>query len=169
MRLYLVRHGKAEFGPEDADRALSERGRADVEAMAHHLAGQEISAARLFHSTLLRARQTAEILAGHIAPEKPLQELADIEPWGDVQAFARLAASWAEDDLPPTWVVGHEPFMGDAVSLLVAGDPNARLLEVKTGTVMALESSVYGPRWRLRWVLTPRIVRGPKLMQDAPG
>ena len=166
MRLYLVRHGKAEAGAEDADRHLSERGRADVQAVAQHLAAQEIPAQRIFHSGLSRARQTAEILASHLAPETPLQELADIEPWGDVQAFARLMAGWAEDDLPPTWVVGHEPFMGDAASLLVGGDPNARLLEVKTGTVMALESSVYGPRWKLRWMLTPRIVRGVKTDAD---
>lgn len=166
MRLYLVRHGKAEAGAEEADRQLSARGRADMEAVAGHLAAQDIPAARMFHSGLSRARQTAEILASHLAPETPLQVLADIEPWGDVQAFARLAAGWAEDDLPPTWVVGHEPFMSDAASLLVGGDPNARLLEVKTGTVMALESSFYGPRWTLRWMLTPRIVRGPKTDAD---
>lgn len=168
MRLYLVRHGKAEAGEEMADRHLSARGRIDMDAMGRHLADQGIGVKRIFHSRLARARQTAEILASHLAPGTPLQEMADIEPWGDVAAFARLAATWAEDDMPPTWVVGHEPFMGDAVSLLVGGDIHAGLAVVKTGSVIALESDPFGPRWRLRWMLTPRIVRGPKQMEDEP-
>lgn len=168
MRLYLARHGKAEGGPELADRHLSERGRADVDAVGRHLAAQGIAPQRMFHSTLSRARETAEILASHLAPDTPLQELADIEPWGDVRAFARLAAGWAEEDLPPTWVVGHEPFMGEAVSLLMGGDAHAGLVEVKTGSVMALDSDPFSPRWRLRWMLTPRVVRGPKTMRDEP-
>lgn len=167
MRLYLVRHGKAEFGPEEADRKLSARGHADVEAMARHLAAQGLHVERVLHSTLTRARQTAEILGAALAPRVHLEELAGIEPWGDVHDFAQAVEGWDQDTL----VCGHEPFMGQAASLLMVGDPHASLVEVKTGTVMALEhphaGSHAGPNWQLRWMLTPRMVRGPKEGEDA--
>lgn len=163
MRLYLVRHGKAEFGPEEADRKLSERGHADVEAMARHLATQELRVERVIHSTLTRARQTAEILGAALAPKVQLEEMAGIEPWGDVEDFAQAVEGWDQDAL----VCGHEPFMGLVASLLLVGDPHAEVVAVKTGTVMALERAPLSPRWQLRWMLTPRMVRGPKAGEDA--
>ncbi|HEY9163753.1 MAG TPA: phosphohistidine phosphatase SixA [Magnetovibrio sp.] len=158
MRLYLVRHGKAEFGPEDADRKLSERGISDVQAMARHLGGQGIRVERLIHSSLSRARETAEILGTAVAPGVPLTEMSGIEPWGDVHGFAEIVEDWDVD----TMVCGHEPFMGSAASLLLAGSANADLVVVKTGTVMALEPAHYREGWQLRWMLTPRMVRGAK-------
>jgi len=162
MRLLLVRHGKAEFGPEDADRHLSPRGRADVEAVAEHLKAQEISVARVVHSTLSRARETAEILAARLAPGAELEELQGIEPWGNVKAFAKLAEKWTED----TMVCGHEPFMGEAASFLLSGNPHAAHVEVKTGSIMSLAHNPNGDGWQMRWMLTPRIVRGPKRTED---
>lgn len=162
MRLYLVRHGKAEFGPDDAKRRLSARGRADIEAMADHLKSQEISVSRIVHSTLVRAHETAQILAAAIAPGVKLEERDGLEPWGDVKAFAKLAQEWGED----TMVCGHEPFMGEAVSHLITGDAHAGAVAVKTGSVMALARNPYGPGWQLRWMLKPRVVRGPKREED---
>jgi len=162
MRLLLVRHGKAEFGPEDADRHLSPRGRADVEAVAEHLKTQEITVGRVIHSTLSRARETAEILAASLAPGVQLEELPGIEPWGNVKAFAKLAETWNEDAI----VCGHEPFMGEAVSYLMSANAHAGLVEVKTGAVMAMARNPFGDGWQMRWMLTPRIVRGPKRTED---
>jgi len=162
MRLFLVRHGKAEYGPEDADRRLSPRGQADVTAMAEHLSQQEITVARVVHSTLARARETAEILSAKLAPGVQLEELKGIEPWGNVKAFAKLAEKWGED----TMVCGHEPFMGEAVSYLMTGNEHAGLVEVKTGAMMSLARNPYGEGWQMRWMLTPRIVRGPKRGED---
>jgi len=162
MRLYLVRHGKAEFGPEDADRLLSPRGRTDIEAMAQHLRAQEISVARVVHSTLARARETAEIFAAQIAPGVEIQERGGLEPWGNVKSFAKLAETWTED----TVVCGHEPFMGEAASYLMTGNAHAGLVDVKTGTVMTLARNPYGDGWQMRWMLKPRLVRGPKMVED---
>jgi len=162
MRLLLVRHGKAEFGPEDADRPLSPRGRADIEALAAHLKAQEITVSRVVHSTLARARETAEVLAASLAPGAQLEELEGIEPWGNVKAFAELVEKWDED----TIVCGHEPFIGEAVSCLMTTNTHAGVAEVKTGTVMALARNPYADGWQMRWMLTPRIVRGPKREED---
>jgi len=162
MRLYLVRHGKAEYGQEDADRALSPRGREDSKAVAIHLEKQRLGIHRVVHSNLLRAAETAQILARRLAPSVDPGAIEGIEPWGDVEAFAEVVESWDED----TMVCGHEPFMGQALSYLLTGNHSAGLLDVKTATVMCLDRNSGGDAggdvWQLRWVITPRIIRGPK-------
>lgn len=162
MRLYLMRHGKAEFGPEDADRRLSARGREDVNAVAAYLGGQDIAVSKVVHSTLARARETAEIVSAQIAPGVELEEMEGIEPWGNVKAFASVAETWTDDTL----VCGHEPFMGEAASYLLTGNPHGGLVEVKTGSIMSLSRGPYGDGWQLRWMMGPRLVRGAKKEED---
>ena len=67
--LYLIRHGEA-YSNVDAvlggmigDRGLTERGLAQVRALANRLATGEIAADVLYASTLPRARMTAELVA----------------------------------------------------------------------------------------------------------
>ena len=67
--LYLIRHGEAYSNVEPimggmrGDRGLTERGIAQVEALARRLAQGEIAADVLYASTLPRARMTAERVA----------------------------------------------------------------------------------------------------------
>src|SRR5213593_4871637 len=67
--LYLIRHGEAYTNIESViggmlgDRGLTERGIAQVEALARRLATSEIAADVLYASTLPRARMTAELVA----------------------------------------------------------------------------------------------------------
>ncbi len=62
--LLILRHGKAEDGGRDFDRALSARGRADVQRMARWLHTQGLEPDHLLSSPALRARQTATLAAG---------------------------------------------------------------------------------------------------------
>jgi broad specificity phosphatase PhoE len=68
LRFYFVRHGESESNVlglitnrAGAAYPLTEKGRGQVEALAQNLAGSAIT--RIFSSPLLRAMQTAEILA----------------------------------------------------------------------------------------------------------
>ncbi|HEY3228507.1 MAG TPA: histidine phosphatase family protein [Roseiflexaceae bacterium] len=67
--LYLIRHGEAYSNVESViggmhgDRGLTERGIAQVEALARRLATSEMAADVLYASTLPRARMTAELVA----------------------------------------------------------------------------------------------------------
>lgn len=151
MRLYLVRHGKAGHGPVDAERHLSDRGRLDVEAMARYLADQHVTAQRVVHSGLVRARQTAEGLAAKVAPGKDVEFMPGIEPWGSIDNFAKAVQGWNED----TMACGHEPFMGEAAAKLLG---NRNLMGVETCTVMAFERTEAGETWNLLWVLNPRTI-----------
>lgn len=65
--LYLVRHGEQD--PAADDSGLSALGRAQAAALAERLAGTTFDV--FHHSSLTRARQTAEILAGRLAGVTP--------------------------------------------------------------------------------------------------
>jgi len=151
MRLYLMRHGKADFGGVDRLRPLSERGALDVDAVAKYLSAEGVGVARVYHSTLLRAKQTAEIMAAALKPEHAIEERVGIEPWGDVAAFVDWAAGLSEDTL----VCGHEPFMGDAAMALRASGGD--FISVKTATVMAFERTDDG--WTLDWLINPKLIK----------
>lgn len=70
--LYLIRHGEAysnvdgTMGGEKGDKGLTERGFAQAQALAKRLEHGEIAADVLYASTLKRAQQTAELVAGSL-------------------------------------------------------------------------------------------------------
>lgn len=66
MRLYIMRHGPAENSApsgSDGDRPLSDAGRARTTAVARELERLGERPQRIFSSPLVRAHQTAEIVA----------------------------------------------------------------------------------------------------------
>jgi len=86
--LHLVRHGQVDnpqkivYGRQRGWR-LSERGRAEAEAVARHLGGRPI--ARVYTSPLERAVQTATVIAGtcggEVEPREDLVEAWLCSPW----------------------------------------------------------------------------------------
>lgn len=151
MRLYLMRHGQADHGSPDELRALSERGALDVQAVATYLAGQNIKLSRVYHSTLVRAAQTADIMASILHPQHAPEQRDGIEPWGNIDEFVSLADSFTQDTL----VCGHEPFMGQAVRALQTGESD--YIHIKTATVIAFERTAEG--WVLKWLINPKMIK----------
>jgi len=86
--LHLIRHGQVEnpqkivYGRQRGWR-LSDRGRAEAEAVARHLGGRPI--ARVYTSPLERAMQTATVIAGtcggEVEPRDDLLEALLCAPW----------------------------------------------------------------------------------------
>jgi phosphohistidine phosphatase len=142
-RVYLVRHGKAEpLAKDDATRRLSPEGRERFTRLLASLAGR-LEVSRVLTSPLLRARQTAEILAratGAKLEEDP--RLAAGETEGrELLSIARAAPHG-------TALVGHNPELAQALALL-----SGRELEVKPGAVAAVEVDQSGAR--LAWLELP--------------
>ena len=150
MRLYLVQHGEAAPKQTDPERPLTARGRADVAALAEFLRARGVGAARVLHSGKLRAAQTAEILAGAIAPGVTPEAQSGLDPKDPVGPFVERVAGWREDSL----VVGHLPFMARCVALLVAGSEDAALVSYRPGSVVALERQDDGA-WQIVSMFRP--------------
>ena len=68
MNFYLVRHGDAVSAAENAERPLSRIGREQVQCAAREMLERGSEVSRIYHSGMLRAKQTAEILAKAFPP-----------------------------------------------------------------------------------------------------
>ncbi len=114
VRLYLVRHAKAAPGDPDELRPLTSHGRDEARRLAERLAGERPDA--VVTSPLLRARETAEILARACGLEAvPDERLAP----GATSADARLAAAGRGERIV---LVGHQPDCGRIAAALAGGE-----------------------------------------------
>lgn len=153
MQVYLVRHAHAVDADENFARPLSKRGEQQVVALAAFLGRSGVfQPAELWHSPLVRSRQTATLLATRLRLAAPLALMPDLEPEDDPRAVARRIKAAAH----PVAVVGHEPHLSALASLLVAGRVDPPLFVMKKCAVLALEGA--GPHWMVRWQIAPDLL-----------
>ena len=149
MRVYLMRHGKAVSKKTDPERPLAAEGRRQIAAVARRLAKIGIRPAEVRHSPKLRARQTAEIAAEALGSRAV--EVPGLRPNDPVGPIARALETGAEDVM----IAGHLPSLENLVSLLVARDESAPVVDMPTGAVVTLERDDDEEVWRIVWMLTP--------------
>ena len=154
--IYLCRHGEALSSQQDPNRALSAGGVADVQRMATFLSNEgAIRPAQVMHSGVLRAMQTADILAETVAPSLTPQKLDGLHPMDPTETMALAIRSWDE----PTLLVGHNPFMEALTARLLTGDENGALLAFEPGTIAALAPITQDrSRFALLWFVTPSLL-----------
>jgi phosphohistidine phosphatase len=133
MFLYLSQHAEARNKEEDPERNLTEKGRLDIEAVAHHLKRLNIEVQQIFHSGKTRAQSTAQVLAHHLQP-RPGLTVADLK----------------ENIL----LVGHLPHLGKLAALLMSGDKNKTVINFQMGSVIQLRRMEPG-QWALDWMIVP--------------
>jgi len=151
MKIYLARHGDYENGSDDFTRGLSEKGRADINAVAEAPIERGVNIQRTIHSGKLRAQQTAEILADRLMPASILVQVDGISP--DDQPDAFIAEKFS-DLTADTLIVGHLPFMGRMVSQLLTGNPDQSPQNFEAGTVVCMEQNNAGV-WTKVWTIHP--------------
>jgi len=154
MRLYLVQHGAAKPESEDPQRSLTEEGRRTVERMAAWAAELGIQVQRIEHSTKLRARQTAEILATRLAPPGGTLERTGLAPNDDVEPVRERL----EQETADLIIAGHLPFLSRLVSRLLGLPADQPVVRFQMGGIVCLERSPEG-RWEIVWAVPPEIVR----------
>jgi phosphohistidine phosphatase len=137
MKLYLIRHAEAveRTGTmPDADRYLTPKGRSAFRGIARLVRGAGIAPDIIFTSPLLRAVQTAEILAERLKYDGTVAVSKDLSPGFDHRALRSLLAEAGNPG--EAAFVGHEPDLGDLAAALLAlpgGFP------LRKGAVVALE------------------------------
>jgi phosphohistidine phosphatase len=154
VKLYVMRHGPAEDNAasgRDDDRALTTPGRERVRSVARTLMALDEAPAWIVSSPLVRALQTAEIVA---AATKLADRAGSVEarremaPGGDaVELVKGLLALEKKRCL----VVGHEPDLSALIAALV-GEP----LLVPMDKAMIVGLSVKDGSAALRFILDPK-------------
>jgi phosphohistidine phosphatase len=151
MEIYIIRHAHAVAGRDDAVRPLSVKGRRQIKELAAFLQeGRGLKAQEIWHSPLVRARETAERLVDRLRSGARLHETADLEPETDPAVLARRLGKIRR----PVAVVGHEPHLSALVTLLLTGRTRPAAVVLEKGAVAALER--VGRRYALRWLVSPR-------------
>ncbi len=164
MQLLIVRHAIAEdrdqhaaSGQDDALRPLTREGRMKMKQAAEGLRELVKTLDVLATSPLVRAVQTAEIIAAVFGKPKPVHvpALAPGQPPEETAAWLR-----GLHDPGTAAVVGHEPDLGILVGWLVAGTASS-VIDLKKGAACLLD--VHGRpaagQATLLWALTPGQLR----------
>lgn len=162
MNLYLMRHGIArDVGEQgittDADRSLTGEGRRKVSLIAQGLLALGVGPARFVSSPLLRARQTAEIVARQLGDEPEVEIVPSLAPGGDVEEFLQ----WLRDESADSVLaVGHMPDLAVWTGRLLFGEARGPFNFKKGGVAcLACEGAPRAGHFVLEWLMPPRAFR----------
>ncbi len=152
MSLFLIQHGKSLPKDADPEQGLSDQGIADVKRIAEVAAGYGVRIGEIRHSGKKRARQTAEIFAEALAPERGAAQAGGLKPLDDVAAYAEKI-----DPADNVMLVGHLPFMERMTAWLVAGVTDKTVFKFQNGGIVCLDRDPESGAWFIKWTLMPHI------------
>ena len=165
MNLYLLRHGIAAANddpafPFDAERPLTKKGIKRMRKAARGISRLAITFDAILTSPLVRARQTAEIVATALAAESCLDELLELAPGSSPDQL--LSAFNGLKEHEHVMLVGHEPLLGEFAGFLLSTNNVADLaIPLKKGGICCVEVDfpATGKPGHLHWLLTPKQLR----------
>jgi phosphohistidine phosphatase len=159
VRILIVRHAHAVDeapGLDDGGRFLSGRGRRTMRGVAAWLARKgERRPRTIWTSPLVRAVQSAEILAEHADIEDDVVAIPELSPSYDARALIeRLATFAASANSEALALVGHEPSLSTLGAMLLR---EASIPSLKKAAVLGLSwSAGESERW---FLLDPKTLK----------
>lgn len=163
MELYVIRHAISEpLGKRnnfsDEKRSLTDEGRDRMREIAKGLRKLGVEFDLLLTSPLVRAVQTAEIVAGAFAvAKKEVRETVNLVPGASAEElFAELKGQTGVESVV---LVGHQPDLGLVISTIIGSA--APSIQLKKGGVCCVNVTETVPALRgdLVWLLTPKQLR----------
>jgi phosphohistidine phosphatase len=160
MRLLIIRHAiaveRGTPGIADEDRPLTRKGIRRFRAAARGLTRLLPRPDAIFTSPLLRARQTARIVAKAWRGPDPVEAVG--LAGGEFEEVAETVAGFAEEALVA--IVGHEPQLSEVLARLVGGAEPERLVFKKGGAALLNVPGRLEEGGALLFFLPPRVLRG---------
>ena len=158
MKLYLLRHASAvDVASSDAKRELTREGREEARIVGAALAELSVKLSRILSSPLLRARQTAEVVA------KELKFSGDVESLDELENGASTASLLkALKPIPSTHeilLVGHMPSLSEHLAALI-GAESAQAFPLGKASVACIElEHLRAGTGQLRWLMRQKQLR----------
>ena len=144
MELYLVQHGEAKSKEEDPERSLTEKGKEEVGNVARKLSESGVKVEHIYHSSKLRALQTADIFTTHL--KSHATEMEDLKPMDDPNLIIESI-----EGKESIMLVGHMPHLSKLASRLLSGKDDP-VISFTMGAVVCL---VKEEKWEVKWILPP--------------
>lgn len=159
MQLYLIRHGDAvnlgERGLiEDAERPLTEFGQVQIGRLAHSFITKGHRVNRLLTSPLVRAKETADLLAPvWTLPPEDVIVSESFAPGRSCKRWAKAIRKYAADSIA---IVSHEPDLSIFTAWLI-GSKKANISLEKGGVarVDLDQEDIEKGCGTLTWLLSP--------------
>lgn len=162
MDCIFVRHGIAiepdEWEGEEENRPLTEKGKRRVRQMAEGLAALGCQPTHLFTSPFVRAYDTARLLRAVIGPTLKIETREELAVGAKPEQVVTFLRTLPSDAV--VICVGHEPQLGEIVSLLLCGKTLSTFPLKKAGAArVESEGRVNVGQGRLVWWLQPMQLR----------
>jgi phosphohistidine phosphatase len=157
MRLYFLRHGKAEdraaWQGRDDDRPLTAEGEAALRREAKVMAGLDLGVDVIVTSPLARALRTAELAAEGLGLGGRVVQDDRLAHGFDVRRLEQVLA--AHGGAGALMVVGHEPDFSATVAELIGG---GEIVMKKGGLARVDVTAPVAGGGELVWLLTPPLL-----------
>jgi len=159
MDIYFLRHasaGDSRLNPaKDDERALDKLGIEQSHNVGLALAAMKITFEAILSSPLLRAQQTAKIVAEEIGHKEKIVTEPALEPSGSFEQFQSILSRYSSK--AAILVVGHNPSMAEFLNKLLIGENSPDAVEVKKAMIAKVETD--GSKAMLKWSLPPKVLR----------
>lgn len=161
LEIYLVRHAvAAERGPKYPDDRLRPLTPEGVKRFRDSVKGLNkfgVEIDQVLTSPLLRARDTATLLASALKPKPPIEEVEALAPGGRHVAIVDAIKASAKRHRRLA-LVGHQPDLGEFTARLLGARGS---VEFRKGAICLIDvdSATPGGPGTLRWFLPPRALR----------
>jgi phosphohistidine phosphatase len=157
MIIYFLRHGLAEeregWDADDSQRPLTEKGTAQLEQQSRKFSALKLDLSLILSSPLIRARQTAEILAKRLGISDRLVIDSRLRPGFNLEMLSEVLKEYPQ--VENLMLVGHEPDFSDTISSLIGG---GRIV-CKKGGLARVDIFLREPlQGELVWLAAPRLL-----------
>jgi phosphohistidine phosphatase len=166
MDLFILRHGEAgkklSSDTGDFSRPLTAAGKREVSAIAKSLKDFGVNFNFIITSPLMRAHQTASLVAMAFHLQNKMEKCEELKPEGNrIDLYRKLSQKFKQDS--SILIVGHEPSLSSLISEVIAmgnraGTARGGVVLKKAGLakVRITPSSYQVFQGELRWLLTPK-------------
>jgi phosphohistidine phosphatase len=160
---YIMRHGiavtrgSAGFS-DDSKRPLTPEGKQKMRQIVKGLSRLGFDVDWIVTSPLVRAAETAEIVAGLLGGNVPMDFCDALSPGGSAEALISFLAK--RPNRKRVLVIGHEPDLSEMAARLLGAGRHANLAFKKGGCCL-ITFTEFPPKspGQLAWWLTPRLLR----------
>jgi phosphohistidine phosphatase len=160
MELYIIRHGKSEENSQnissDTKRKLTETGIHELEYIAKALKNFDIQIDYVISSPLVRAQESAEIVAKYLLVKKnKIIIWNELKPESNILDIHKKLLKLSPD--AKILLVGHNPHLINLISSIISPKCNVAINLKKGGFAsMSVNSSKSRIVGTLRSILTPK-------------
>ncbi len=152
ITFYLVQHGESKSKEQDPERRLTEKGIEESRKVANYLLQKGEKLEIIIHSGKTRARETAEIYAEYLKPEKGVSQGEKLSPLDNPYFWAEKL----KNENKSTMLVGHLPHLSKLLSLLITGNSDIEIVKFRYSCCIAILKEKED--FAVKWFITPEII-----------